>query len=376
VADLTVPNAPGRFPAPFDEGRYVPILLTRQGERLALRAIADDVRANITPVFVVHPINKDPRTDRYVTDPESHVDKLVGQLLQDWGTGPAFVDLRWVDCSSPSTTGLHLVEHFLRNASQAGLRLAPVISPNQPLDYRRAAIDTANGLGAPVCLRIAPEEWSDIGTPVGDGRLLGLLDETGQVAENVHVVIDFQDQIPRTIAVALAAIRPVLRGLPEANKWASLTIAGTGMPVGTADVGANNSAELPRLEWLLWTALTEADYRRPSFGDYAVQHPNPLSDFNPLYMDSSAQLRYTILREWFIARGRGVRRVGNVQIRDLARQVVNHSQYSGSGYSWGDKWLDDCANNLVSAGNQGVWRKVTTNHHLTFVARQVATRVG
>lgn len=372
----TSTSAVERFPAPFDEQQYVPILLTRQGERHALRVTGEDVRENMTPLFVVHPINRDPKTNALNTDPESHVDKLVGQLVQDWGNGSAFVDLRWVDSSFPTSRGIHLVEHFLRDAYQAGLRLAPAISSDQSPEYRRAATETANALGASICLRLSPEEWSDIGTPVGDGRVLGLLGETGQNVEDVHVVIDFQDQIPRTIAVALAAIRPVLRGFPEANRWASLTVAGTGMPVGTADVGANNSAELPRLEWLLWNALAETGHRRPSFGDYAVQHPNPLSDFNPLFMDSSAQLRYTIAREWFVARGRGVRRAGNEQIRELAAQVVTHAQYSGPEYSWGDEWLDDCAANRVSAGNQGVWRKVTTSHHLTFVARQVSNLVG
>ncbi|SLE92580.1 Uncharacterised protein [Mycobacteroides abscessus subsp. bolletii] len=366
----------GRFPAPFDEQRYVPILLTRQGERHALRVTDGDVRNNMTPLFVVHPINRDPTTNVLISDPESHAEKLIGQLAKDWGSGPAFVDLRWVDSSQPTSRGIHLVEQFLRGAFEAGLRLAPAISSDQPTEYRSAAIRTANALGASVCLRLSPEEWSDIGTPLGDGRVLGLLGETGQNAEDVHVIIDFQDQIPRTIAVALAAIRPVLSGFPERNRWASLTVAGTGMPVGTADVGADNSAELPRLEWLLWNALAESGHRRPSFGDYVVQHPNPLSDFNPLFMDSSAQLRYTIARAWFVARGRGVRRVGNEQIRDLAAQVVSHAQYSGPEYSWGDRWLDDCAANRISAGNQGVWRKVATNHHLTFVARQVSNRVG
>ena len=116
--------------------------------------------------------------------------------------------------------------------------------------------------------------------------------------------------------------------------------------------------------------------RRPSFGDYGVQHPNPLSDFNPLYMDSSAQLRYTIPNSWFVARGRGVKRIGNEQIRGLAQQVVDHPGYSGADFSWGDRWLHECASELCGPGAQSVWRKVTTNHHLTFVVRQLASHFG
>src|SRR5207237_8227395 len=111
---------------------------------------------------------------------------------------------------------------------------------------------------------------------------------------------------------------PAIRSLPHAHDWASVTVAGTGMPAGTADVGRDGSAELPRLEWSLWQRLTGPGYRRPSFGDYVVQHPNPQSDFNPLFMDSSAQLRYTVGQNWFVVRGRGVKKASNEQMRGLA----------------------------------------------------------
>lgn len=93
-------------------------------------------------------------------------------------------------------------------------------------------------------------------------------------------------------------------------------------------------------------------------------------------MDSAAQLRYTIAASWFVVRGRGVKNTGLAQIHDLASQVVAHPEYPGPAFSWGNRWLDECARHACTAGNQGLWRKVTTNHHLTYVVGQLATLLG
>lgn len=364
------------IPAPFDHRRYVPILLTRQGERHALRVLRPQVRTALHPLFVVHPVAKDPRTGIAKASVEAHLDKLAQQLAKDWGTQPAFVDLRWIDTSRPMSDGSHAIERFLSLANSFGLKLAPAISTTHPASYRQSAIAAANSAGTTLCLRLAPTEWNDLGSPVGSGRLEGLLNETGRPAADIHVILDLEDQITVTTAIVLAAVRSALQNIPHAHDWASLTVAATGMPVGTQDVGRNGAAELPRLEWELWQLLNGSDYRRPSFGDYAVQHPDPRSEFNPLYMDSSAQLRYTISQDWFVARGSGVRRTGNDQIRNLANQVMAHPEFSGAGFSWGDDWISDCASGTCPSGSQVVWRKVTTNHHLTYVVNQLASLVG
>lgn len=364
------------IPAPFDHRRYVPILLTRQGERHALREISAAVRSALRPLFVIHPVATDPATGAFKVSVEQHLDKLTTELVKDWGVGPAFVDLRWVDTSHPMSDGSHAIERFLYRADADGLKLAPALSTDHNPAYRAAAVKAANSIGSTLCLRLSPEEWHDLGTPVGNGRVLGLLAETGRAATGVHVILDFGAEITSTTALALAAVRPVLQALPLAHDWASVTVAATGMPVGTAEVGRNGFAELPRLEWALWQQLNGTGYRRPSFGDYGVQHPDPQSDFNPLFMDSSAQLRYTIDQAWFVARGQGVKKAGNEQIRGLAQQVCAQAEYSGPAFSWGDQWLNDCATNVCGPGAQGVWRKVTTNHHLSFVVNQLANLVG
>ncbi|WP_342428310.1 hypothetical protein [Paenibacillus sp. FSL L8-0158] len=53
------------------------------------------------------------------------------------------------------------------------------------------------------------------------------------------------------------------------------------------------------------------------------------------------------------------------QTQGLCQRVVGHSKYSGSHYSYGNKYIYDCANGSANTGNAERWRKVGTNHHLT-----------
>lgn len=369
------PAGPG-LPASFDHGHYVPIILTRQGERLALRVLDPTVKDHLTPLFVLHPVPKDLETDQPQVTVDEHVRKAPAQLLRDWGTRPAMIDLKWLPPTERMSDNSHPLLWLCNASAHAGLILAPTLSAGRDDAYRQAAFDAARSTGSSVCFRLPPDEWADLPDATGQGRLLALLAEANLPPESVHLILDVEGDVNTNAAITANAIRSALSALPHANAWRSVTVAGTAMPTGTADIGANNMALLPRAEWNLWRLLANGDPRTPTFGDYGVQHPNPVTDFDARFMQSSAQLRYTIARDWLIARGRGMRVAGNEQIRDLANQVVEHDEYAGPDFSWGDQWLYECATSACSAGNQMVWRKVATSHHLTYVARQVATHVG
>lgn len=364
------------LPLPFDRTRYVPALLTRQGERHALRELDDATRRAMTPLFIAHPIDFEPGTDTPVRSVAAHLEGLARALIHDWGRQPAFADLRFVDTSGPPIDGLHPLTFFVLRCASGGLPLAPVIGGVHSAEYRAAAVDAASRAGTALGIRLGPTEWPNLGTATGDGHVMGLLAETGLPAQAVHVIVDVE-HIGVASEVISAALRPALRNLPEVNAWASLSVIGTAMPANTRVVGAGNALHIPRLEWTLWRSLTDRNYRRPSFGDYGVQHPDPISDFDPRFMDSAAQLRYATSHSWFVARGRALKSYGREQIHDLAARIVQEpGVFRGAGFSWGDGWLQGCADRAEGPGNQGVWRKVTTNHHLRLVVDQLATHPG
>ena len=373
---MTAAESEGLLPGPFEREHYVPILLTRQGERLALRVLAGDVKDRCTPLFVIHPVPKDFDLGQPKSTVDAHLRKMPAQLIRDWGTRPAMLDVRYIEPGERMDDGSHPVDWLLRTCAEAGLFLAPVVSPDRDSAYRHAAYGVADRIGASLCFRLSPGDWVRLATPGGSGDLLAMLDESGRLPGTIHLILDLEAEANLTTQITSSALSEALRALPHANEWASVTVAGTGMPEGTAEIGADNVARVPRLAWQVWRGLDPSLPRRPGFGDYGVQHPDPMSDFDPRFMQSSAQLRYTESQDWFVARGRGLRVAGVEQVRALAVQVTAQPTFSGRGFSWGDDWLADCAAGAGTPGNQMVWRKVATSHHLTYVTRQIANLLG
>jgi hypothetical protein len=132
---------------------------------------------------------------------------------------------------------------------------------------------------------------------------------------------------------------------------------------------------LPRREWELWKTLQ----RRPGilprhdliFGDYAITHPVP-KELDPRTMRMSASIRYTTRDNWLVVKGRNVRQYGFEQYFELCKELVQRPEYEGRDFSWGDKYISDCADGMTGPGNATTWRKVGTNHHLTRVMREIA----
>jgi hypothetical protein len=199
---------------------------------------------------------------------------------------------------------------------------------------------------------------------------------TGATAAEIHLVIDLQDQVSNPASVSAIAVRGAIGQLEDADRWRTLTLLGTSMPGTTAEVGRNGTAEIPRSEWMMWKLVRESRVRKMSFGDYAVQSVDSLSTFNPLYMQTAAQMRYAISNAWFVARGTSTRSGGFKQAHDLAKKITEHAEFSGREFSSGDEWIAKCAAKESTSGNATTWRTATTNHHLVMVVRQLANLRG
>ncbi len=90
-------------------------------------------------------------------------------------------------------------------------------------------------------------------------------------------------------------------------------------------------------------------------------------------MRMSASIRYTTDEHWVVARGRNIQQYGSSQYRDLSQRLTNMPDvFNGAEFSAGDRYMKDCADGTEGFGNPMTWRWVGTNHHLTFVVRQLA----
>jgi hypothetical protein len=164
--------------------------------------------------------------------------------------------------------------------------------------------------------------------------------------------------------------------LTPKKEWRRIILAATSFPEDLSDVDAQTISTLPRHEWELWKTLQRRPDSLPRrdiiYGDYAIAHP-VTPDIDPRVMRMSANIRYTATDTWLIVKGKNVRQYGFDQYFDLCKTLVKRLEYMGSEFSWGDRYIADCAEGIVGPGNATTWRKVGNNHHITLLVKELAT---
>jgi hypothetical protein len=166
--------------------------------------------------------------------------------------------------------------------------------------------------------------------------------------------------------------------LVAVGPWRNVVLLGTTMPrsLGGGIVEAGTVGRLARKEWLLWLALRQSGVSRlPTYGDYAVQHPEPPLDVTEgqLPLGMRGAIRYTHETVTVIPRAKAPRHEeGREQYRQLCRVLVDQPEFAGRAYTWGDRQVAECADGSREPGWEDHWRGAGTSHHLRFVVDQLA----
>ena len=109
----------------------------------------------------------------------------------------------------------------------------------------------------------------------------------------------------------------------------------------------------------------------PSFGDYAISHPK-VFELDMRIVKPYATIRYTIDNHWYIVKGDNVRDYGYEQYHKLSQKILASRYYQGPTMSWGDEYIQTCADKNAKTGNLSTWRQVGTNHHIVKVVQDIA----
>lgn len=355
----------------FDRRHYVPILKWKQGEQFAVRELDPADKASLTPLIEVMPAS----SDEDDVDPravDQLIEKAANQLETCWGTtDPIFVDLDLVQDGAITSGGAEPIDELFRQLSAINIQAIPVCGPDRATAYNAAVSVIAARDGRGACIRLRVEEAFE-GDPAV--ALSELIEQLALPLPELDLVIDFgpitpaQGGLVRTGAIGLIAT------LPHIADYRSLTVASGAFPQFLSAIQGGTIGTFPRTDWTVWRSVMGATLpRAPTFGDYTAAHPY-LSEIDPRYMQTSASIRYCDDDEWIIFRGFSLRnpyRGGHGQYNGLSGQAINHASYSGSGFSWGDGYIDQCANGGPT-GNPMKWRQVATNRHLVYALRQIA----
>ena len=348
---------------------YVPILKGRNGEYGALEAVPSALKAFLTPVIEIPPVDWNYAANRPLKTIDQHLQKVANQIERAWGHHQAIlIDLMWIEDNARMTDGTHPAIYLFASVRNRGLQAVPVTGLLREQEYQQAYRDVIRQDGRGACLRIQPEDFADSDNL--DGQIAGLLGYLNTPERETDLILDLRAINENT---QLEEITSMIERLPRLTQWRSFALCGTAFPADLMGFPPSARSLIPRTEWRLWRELisTRTLARAPSFGDYAIANPQP-SEVDPRVMRPSASIRYATDENWLILKGQNLRDHGFRQFHDVARALVDAPEYSGPDFSWGDRYISDCANRFVTTGNLTTWRKVGTSHHIAVVTTQLA----
>ncbi|HEY1936521.1 MAG TPA: beta family protein [Candidatus Angelobacter sp.] len=360
----------------FDHRHYVPILKGRQGEYGALETLNFTVKGSLTPLIEIPPIPWNFTERQPAKSIDGHLAKVAATMRRSLGLGSSFfIDFLWISETERMEDGALPVEWIFRAAREQGLLPIPVLNLVKGTEILEATREIVQLDQLGVCLRIQREDFTEFTNL--EEQMLTTLEQVSVSIANTDLILDLRSIIePRQIDVD-SVIR-LVESIPRLRQWRSFTITATSFPENLAGLPPSDSSILERTEWNLWLDLLRRRRelsRRPTFGDYAISHPEP-SEVDPRIMSASASIRYTADQSWLVLKGRSLRKNGFGQFFEVCRELVGRAEYSGSNFSWGDKYICDCADGMDGPGNLTTWRKVGTSHHLVFAVRQLANLSG
>jgi hypothetical protein len=358
----------------FDHRHYVPILKGRDGEYGALKYLSPASRERLTPLVELPPIPWNFEEEKPARTIDTHLKKVAQKIEGSWGLGrPLFLDLMWIAETERMNDGKHPVEHAFGSARSRGLAPIPVVGLCRGDDYLAACAGAIRQDRRGVCVRVQREDFVDFEDIESEFRRV--LEASGTRATDADLLLDLR-ALTGAGQTDTKNVLALISRLTDLSRWRTFTLAGTSFPQNLTGLPPSDSSRIPRHEWDLWRdVLGSKPHRLPTFGDYGISHPEP-SEVDARVMRPSASVRYTAHQSWLILKGRNLRDHGYVQFHDVCRKLVGMTEYRGRRFSWGDEYIDDCANEVAGTGNLTTWRKVGTSHHLAFVLRQIAKTFG
>jgi hypothetical protein len=351
----------------FTARHYVPILTWKQAEQAALQATPPQSKSKLTPVLQLVPIPLDLDDGTPTRTPNEHIDPAINRIAPAWGTATEFFLDPGDVALEQLTSGIDGALHAYQLAAGLQLKFVPVTG------IYRAATDQAAALAhrqRGICLRLMTDDLNRT-TVIQD--LTAFLAAHHLVPGDVDLLVDLESVAAMPSFALTSTTTALLQQLPTIAAWRTVTVAGCSFPDLT---GVHGQQLFDRKEWLSWAGLyanRAAMARMPTFGDYAIQSPEPLEGYDPRFMPMTPAIRYTVNSHWLVIRGHSSKTHGlAAQFPQLANQLLASGHFLGAGHCPGCADANACATGHAGYGAPAVWRRIGTAHHLVLVSSQVA----
>jgi hypothetical protein len=358
----------------FNQNHYVPIIRWKRGEQSALLELDSQFKDNMTPVIEIAPIDWDFENDCYKKTIDDHLKNLLSQIKNNWNhNNYLFIDALQICLEDDEVMldGTHPLEYIFDVLTSENVNVIPVTSKDRGVNYHQAVESISKKYDTGFAIRLGDEDLDEV-----DLILEWFLKQYSSDPSKIDLIIDYKYLSSKTpVGRTTKLLSGTILSIPSISEWRTLTFAATTFPTNLSEFPTGTDGSIPRIEWLIYQELLKISLPRyPAFGDYVISNPE-YSKIDPRLMRMSANIRYTADSEYLIFRGYSITspKYGKwAQSKGLCQRVVANPKYSGKGFSYGDKYIYDCANGTESTGNAETWRKVGTNHHLTLVINELS----
>lgn len=355
----------------FDHSHYVPCLRWKQGEYQAVYRLKPATRRIFTPLIEVPEIGWDFENETESKTIDEHLAPFAKRVHEKWGRQACFIDLKLIGPDERMATGIHPVRFVFDGLRERVCSAIAVTGLDRNHDYQQEIKNVVTRDKFGVCLRIKIEQAAKGSF---NKELDSLLSKLRVKPESCDLIIDLDAPNFIPLEGFSKAIHAIVNSFPYLDDWRTFSIIGTSFPesLGGIKIGVTT---IPRYEWqiykILINRLIKAKLRLPTFGDYAISHPD-IPDLDWRVVKPPVKIRYTIDDRWYIVKGKNYRDYGYGQYQKLSEKILNSVYYHGPTFSWGDEYIYQCANG-GKTGHLTMWVGVDTNHHINKVTQDIAS---
>jgi len=327
---------------------YMPVLRWKSAEKKAFKDLPTNLKDFVTPLIEILPSDKNPSS-------------LSSDLVGKWDHRLIIFDVGLLDIQKQKGAmyGIYKLNSW-------GLKLVPALSLSDEPDLSSIVKNNGNQLDG-VAFRITENNLINGGLAE---TLQKLKSKIGLSENQIDLIIDIKLRSERSLSLDEIELQ-----IPNIEGWRSYTLLSGYFPenLGLFDNEISRHT-YPRNDWLTWKdqIFLRDLKRKPAFGDYNIQHP--------LYRNvdklrGSCSIRYTAMDHWLIMRGK-IPKAGETLEQYLANAnlLIAENDFSGKDFCPGDRYIYEKGQNYTTAstGNAGDWLYAGINHHISYVANQVA----
>jgi hypothetical protein len=350
----------------MSEFLYCPVIKGKANDIKALAFVSPVLMPQVKPLYELPPF-------KLTDDPEKVLSTFARRLAKFAGGRPAYVDFPVLRPGARAASGESALAAAYGQLNALLLRFEPVFGFDRDDALWPVVIEQAKRSGG-LLLRLDSEDLEfaqDTTHQIADLRARGL------DLHDLDVMIDQRSLVSDDQAMAAAsATADFIDALCSAVPVRKILVAGSSAPKTVSDIERDSYGTISRRELALWAHVSSERLPvQPIYADYGVIHPD-FTDQTPS-THINGKIRYTEGATFHIYRGHSLRQADKYeQYRGLSAAVSRSRHYQGSSFSYGDRYIYECATGHSGTGNPGTWVLVDQNHHITYVSRQLRRLSG